>query len=120
MLASVGEDYFFTGDGSWKCTSVYYFDWMQTSFGNSWPPAVISYGYIGTVSGVSNRAWWIWTNNYNDPVVYCRGYLREFVLYRVARKLRRWSLLGRHRYAMHGTARRRTMPHVQTTVVNQC
>jgi len=120
VLASIGDDYFVTGDGSWKCTTNYSVDWMQTSFVDSgWPPAVIATGNPGSpyglVSDVSTLASWIWTRNSRspivDPVVYCRGHLREFVLYTVARKRRRWSLLGRHRYATHGTARRRTMPH---------
>jgi len=115
VLASIGDDYFVTGDGSWKCTTVYYVNWMKTSFVElGWPAAVIA-GNSHLVSGVSASARYIWTKNFkwpvDDRVVYCRGHLREFVLYTVTRKLRHWSLLGRHRYATHGTARRRAMPH---------
>jgi len=101
VAASVGDvsdDYFVTGDGSWKCTTDYYDDWMKTSFGDSlWLPAVIADGPFPSVPPVSGSADYIWTSRLPiDRVVYCRGYLREFVLYMVARKLRRWSLLGRH------------------------
>ena len=100
VAASVGEDYFVTGDGSWKCTTNYSVDWMKTSFGDSlWQPAVIADGPFPSVPPVSGSARYIWTSRFPSGIdpVYCRGYLREFVLYMVARKLRRWSLLGWHR-----------------------
>ena len=120
VLASVGDDYLVTDD-SWKCTTGYYDDWMQTSFDDSsWPAAVIvqpnspANPYHHLLSAVSTSASWIWTSNFIspniDPVAYCRGYMRTFVLYTVARKMRRWSLLGRHRNPTQDNARHRTAP----------
>jgi len=86
MLASIGNDYFVT-DRSWKCSAVYYNDWMLPSYNDSsWPDAVIAMQPRSPNPvrplGISPNALNIWTANFIgsvDSPVYCRGHLRTLI-----------------------------------------
>jgi hypothetical protein len=69
----------FVTDGSWKCTQKVYADWMLPDYDDSaWPAAMVEevngnrtsvlnriwHGWLPIV-GISNRASWIWAQDYN-------------------------------------------------------
>ena len=86
MLASVTGDILLT-NSSWKCTKIWYTNWMSTTYNDAaWPGAyVIGLNGVspwGVRPGISTNASWIYTRNWGkttaaDSPVYCRRMMRE-------------------------------------------
>ena len=84
ILASTVDGRIITNQG-WKCTAnTPPASWATAEFDDrAWPAAVVSYRnqnapIWGTLPGISQHAWWIWTGQRSStrpgfrPVAYCR------------------------------------------------